>query len=108
MDLLGHFSAHTGKIRKIYPKKISHIFSKKVFLILRENRTPGSLFSPSSKNKKNKKNLPPKKCLMFSQKKVICIFWENGTLIFQEIKLSSPKVLIYLEGTFQVRKNIIR
>ena len=47
---------------------------------------PEPLLNPSLKNKES----TLKKLLIFSQKKAFLIFWENGTLIFQEMQLLSP------------------
>ena len=41
---------------------------------------------------------------MFPQRKVFLIFWKNGTLIFQKMKLSSSKIKRFQEGIFQDRK----
>ena len=41
---------------------------------------------------------------MFPQRKVFLIFWKNGTVIFQKMKLSSSKIKRFQEGIFQDRK----
>ena len=41
---------------------------------------------------------------MFPQRKVFLIFWKNGTLLFQKMKLSSSKIKRFQEGIFQDRK----
>lgn len=51
-----------------------------------------------------KKKSTLKKFLMFPQRKVFLIFWKNGTLLFQKMKLSSSKIKRFQEGIFQDRK----
>ena len=45
-----------------------------------------------------------KKFIIFSQKGVFLIFWENRTLIFWEMKLSNLKFKKFQEENFQAQK----
>ena len=65
----------------------------------------GALFILSSKNKKITNKNPLCKISYIFSKKSFLIFWENGTVIFQEMELSSPKIKMVQEETFRARKN---